>query len=282
MLHCSRYLLALDRPLIMGIVNVTPDSFSDGGAYLSPSRAIEHAYQLRAEGADIIDIGGESSRPGTQHVSPELELARILPVLEGLRGIDVPVSVDTVKPEVMRAAIQAGATFINDISALAAPGALQAIADSEVAVCLMHMQGEPRDMQSAPRYVDVVTEVKAFLAARLHAALDAGIARERIVIDPGYGFGKKLEHNLALLRELPQLLELGVPVLAGWSRKSSLGTIIGRPTADRLAASVAAALLAAQRGAKILRVHDVASTRDAMAVWQAVERSGQNEGDSNG
>jgi dihydropteroate synthase len=270
-LHCGSYRLSVDRPLIMGIVNVTPDSFSDGGQFVDTAAAVAHAKRLVEEGADLLDIGGESSRPGAQPVPLEEELARVLPVLEGLRDIGVPISIDTVKPEVMRAGIGAGASIINDISALGAPGALDAVAASDAAVCLMHRQGEPRSMQAAPVYHDVVTEVCDYLADRMKAVLAAGVARERIIIDPGYGFGKTLEHNLKLLRGLPQLAALGVPVLAGWSRKSSLGTITGRQAQERMPASLAAALLCAQHGAKILRVHDVAATRDVLAVWQAVE-----------
>lgn len=273
-LHCGPYRLSLNRPLIMGIVNVTPDSFSDGGKFIDADVAIAHARQLVEEGADILDIGGESSRPGAAPVPLEKELARVLPVLEGLKGIGVPISVDTVKPEVMAAAIAAGATLINDISALSAPGALEVVADSDAAVCLMHMQGEPRSMQTDPQYHDVVTEVCDYLAHRMKTVLAAGIVRERIIIDPGYGFGKTLEHNIKLLRGLPQLAALGVPVLAGWSRKSSLGKITGRDAQERMPASLAAALLCIQHGARILRVHDVAATRDVIAVWEAVEGRG--------
>ncbi len=270
-LRCGRFRLALERPLVMGIVNVTPDSFSDGGRYLDPRAAVAHARRLIDEGADILDIGAESTRPGAQPVSAADEIARIAPVLDALRDAPVPVSIDTMKPEVMRAALDRGAAMINDVAALAAPGALGAVATSDCGICLMHMQGEPRSMQAAPHYDDVVREVKAFLAARVEACLRAGIARERIVIDPGFGFGKTLEHNLELLRGLPRLAELGLPVLAGWSRKSSLGRLTGREPQDRLAASLAAALLALQRGARILRVHDVKETRDVIAVWQAAE-----------
>jgi dihydropteroate synthase len=255
----------------MGVVNVTPDSFSDGGRFLDPEGALEHASALVAEGADLLDIGAESSRPGARPVSAEEELSRLMPVLEGLRECAVPVSVDTVKPEVMRAAIAAGAAMINDIGALRAPGALGAVATSDVAVCLMHMQGEPRTMQREPRYHDVVAEVGAFLAERVAAAEAAGISRERIVIDPGFGFGKSVEHNFELLRNLDRFTAMGLPVLAGWSRKSTLGAVTGRGAEGRLAASLAAALLAAQRGARIVRVHDVAATRDALEVLAALE-----------
>ncbi|MCC6609404.1 MAG: dihydropteroate synthase [Burkholderiales bacterium] len=259
----------------MGVVNVTPDSFSDGGRLLAPGAAVAHAERLIEEGADLIDIGGESSRPGAAPVSAERELARIAPVLEALNGGAVPLSVDTVKPEVMREAIRLGAAMINDISALREPGALAAVAASDAAICLMHMQGEPRTMQASPRYTDVVDEVKRFLAERAAAAIAAGIARERIVVDPGFGFGKTVEHNRALLRALGAIAELGYPVLAGLSRKSTLGWITGRPAGERMPASIAAALLAAERGARILRVHDVAATRDALAVWLWLTGDGQ-------
>ncbi len=273
-LHCGRFRLSLERPLIMGVVNVTPDSFSDGGRFLDPTAAIAHAYQLIEEGADLVDVGAESSRPGAAAVvTVHEELRRLLPVLQGLRDATVPVSVDTIKPEVMRAALAEGASMINDINALRAPGALAAVAGADAAVCLMHMQGTPGTMQQHPRYGDVVAEVKAFLQERVRAARDAGIAPERIAIDPGFGFGKTLEHNLALLRHLRAFDALGVPLLAGWSRKSSLGKLTGKPAGDRLAASIAAALIAAQNGARILRVHDVAATRDALSVLAAVEKT---------
>jgi len=254
----------------MGVVNVTPDSFSDGGAFLDPQAAIAHAHRLAEEGADILDIGGESSRPGAQAVPVEQELARIIPVLRGLRHVRVPISVDTVTPEVMSVALAEGASIINDITALSARGAMDIVAASDAAVCLMHMQGEPRTMQENPQYEDVVAEVKDYLAERMGAVLAHGMSPERVILDPGFGFGKKLEHNLALLRDLRRIAELGVAVLSGWSRKSSLGTITGRPANDRLAASIAAAVLSVQRGAHIVRVHDVAATRDALAVVRAV------------
>ena len=265
-LRCGRFSLDLSRPLVMGVVNVTPDSFSDGGRFLAPDAAAAQARRLIEEGADIVDVGGESSRPGAAPVAVEEELARVVPVLRALRDATVPLSVDTTKPEVMRAALAEGAAMVNDITALAAPGALEAVAGSDCAVCLMHMQGEPRTMQARPVYADVVREVKAVLAARLAAAERAGIALSRIVVDPGFGFGKTIDHNLELLRSLREFAGLGVPVLAGWSRKSSLGQLTGRPAADRLAASVAAALIAVQNGAAIVRAHDVAATRDALAV----------------
>jgi dihydropteroate synthase len=263
--------LKLDRPLIMGVVNVTPDSFSDGGSYLESGAAIAHARRLMEEGADLLDIGAESSRPGADSVPAEQELSRLMPVLDGLRDSAVPISVDTTKPEVMRAAIGAGAAMINDIGALRSPGALDTVAATDAAVCLMHMQGEPRTMQREPRYGDVVAEVHAFLAERVAAAEARDIARERIVIDPGFGFGKTMAHNFELLRHLDRFVEMGLPVMAGWSRKSTLGAITGRGPGERLAASIAAALLAVQHGATILRVHDVAATRDALAVLAAME-----------
>ncbi|HZM44787.1 MAG TPA: dihydropteroate synthase [Burkholderiales bacterium] len=270
-LRCGRFTLDLSRPLVMGVVNVTPDSFSDGGRFLAPHAAVAHARRLIEEGADIVDLGGESSRPGAAPVPVEEEVARIIPVVRALHDAPVPLSVDTAKPEVMRAALAEGAAMVNDITSLASPGALQAVAGSDCAVCLMHMQGEPRTMQAHPAYDDVVRDVKAFLSSRVAAAEHAGIARGRIVIDPGFGFGKSVDHNLELLRCLREFTGLGVPVLAGWSRKSSLGQLTGRPAQDRLAASLAAALISVQNGASIVRVHDVAATRDALAVWQAVE-----------
>jgi dihydropteroate synthase len=269
---CGRFRLSLGRPLVMGIVNVTPDSFSDGGRFLDPVAAVAQARRLVEEGADLIDIGAESSRPGADVVVSKEEVRRLMPVLEAVRELPIPISVDTMKPEVMRAAIAGGASMINDINALRSPGALEAVAAFDVGVCLMHMQGEPRSMQQAPRYDDVVAEVKAFLAGRIAAAQAHGIARERIVVDPGFGFGKTVEHNFELLRNLDRIAELGLPVMAGWSRKSTLGTITGRSATGRLAASVAAALLAVQHGARIVRVHDVAATRDALAVLAASEK----------
>ena len=272
LLHCGAFRLDLSRPRVMGIVNVTPDSFSDGGHYLSRDAALAHAQRLIAEGADLLDIGGESTRPGAAPVGTQEELDRVLPVIEGLRGLSIPLSIDTYRPEVMRAALAAGACMVNDIGALQAPGALEAVAASEAAVCLMHMQGRPQTMQAQPEYADVVGEVRAFLAARIAAAEAAGVSRERIVVDPGFGFGKALGHNLALLRELTALGELGVPILAGLSRKSMLGAITGQDVEHRLPASVAAALIAVQRGAAIVRVHDVGATVDALKVWQAVQQ----------
>jgi dihydropteroate synthase len=270
-LRCGRFNLALDRPLIMGIVNVTPDSFSDGGEFLEPRRAVEHGLALVAEGADILDIGGESTRPGAAPVPEGEELARVIPVIEGLALAGVPLSIDTHKPGVMGAALAAGADMVNDVNALLAPGAMEALAGTQAAVCLMHKQGDPQNMQQNPSYVDVVGEVRAFLGQRIAAAEQAGIGRDRIVIDPGFGFGKNLAHNLELLRRLPELGGLGVPVLAGLSRKSMLGRIVGGEVGERLYASIAAAVVAVTKGARIVRVHDVKATRDALAVVDAVE-----------
>lgn len=255
----------------MGIVNVTPDSFSDGGRLPDVQAAIQHALKLREEGADILDVGGESTRPGAAAVPATEEICRVLPVIEALAGHGCVVSVDTMKPEVMRAALDAGAAMVNDVMALRAPGALEAVAASDAAVCLMHMQGAPQSMQQAPCYVDVVEEVKQFLQGRVQACEAAGIGRERLVIDPGFGFGKTLEHNLALLRHLNCLAELNVPVLAGLSRKSMLGALTGRGVEAREFAGVAAHLAAVARGARLLRVHNVAAMRDALAIWNAVE-----------
>ncbi len=270
-LRCGKYSLDLSRPLIMGVVNVTPDSFSDGGLYAGTAQAIAHARQLAGEGADILDVGGESTRPGAAPVPLEEERRRVLPVLEALAGGKVPVSVDTRKPELMREVIAAGAAMVNDVTALSGAGALEAVAKTPVAVCLMHMQGEPGTMQSSPDYQDVVREVRDYLSGRVAAAVTAGIARDRIVVDPGFGFGKTLEHNLALLSSLRELRLPGVALLAGLSRKAMLGKLTGREPKERVHASVAAALAAVQNGAHIVRVHDVAATRDALAVWNAVK-----------
>jgi dihydropteroate synthase len=260
----------LDRPCVMGIVNVTPDSFSGCGRLPSFEQSLKEALTMIDDGADIIDVGGESSRPGALPVSDDEERRRVLPLVEALATRGVAVSVDTVKPAVMKAAIDAGAVMINDIQALQSPEALSVVARSEAAVCLMHMQGAPRTMQEAPVYSDVVAEVKAFLLARAHALEAAGVARERIVLDPGFGFGKTVAHNLALMRGLPELAALGYPLLAGWSRKSTLGHLTGRAVDERLAASIAANLAAVARGASIVRVHDVRETVDALRVWCAM------------
>ena len=270
-LDCAGRLLKLDRPRVMGIVNVTPDSFSDGGRHDTVAAAVAHGLKLAAEGADLLDVGGESTRPGAGAVSLEDELARVIPVVERLaRETALPISVDTSKPEVMRAAVAAGAGMINDVYGLRREGALDAAASLGVPVVLMHMLGEPGGMQDAPHYDDVVGDVHRFLAERLFACEMAGIARKNLVVDPGFGFGKTLEHNLLLLRQLARLGDLGVPVLAGLSRKRSLGDITGRGVDERVFASVAAAVLAAEYGARLVRVHDVAATVDAMKVWAAV------------
>lgn len=269
-LHCGNFRLDISRPLVMGIVNVTPDSFSDGGQHLQQDAALAHALRLIAEGADIIDIGGESTRPGAIPVGVQEELDRVLPIIENLRHAPVPVSVDTCKAEVMRAAIAAGVQMVNDVNSFQDTAAMAAVTSSEVALCLMHRQGDPQTMQLQPLYHDVLSEVIEFLHCRIAAAEAAGIGRGRIVADPGFGFGKKLEHNLDLLRHLDRLRELGVPVLAGMSRKSMLGAITGREVKDRLPASIAAALIAVQRGASIVRVHDVKETVDALKIWNAV------------
>lgn len=266
---CGRYRFSLERPLLMGIVNVTPDSFSDGGRYFTTDSAIAQALSLRAAGADILDIGGESTRPGAAPVPVEEELARVLPVVEGLRHCGAALSVDTMKPEVMGAALAAGADMINDVTALERPGALQAVADSGCGICLMHMQGAPQTMQEAPRYGDVVAEVAAYLQARLAAAQAAGIARERLVIDPGFGFGKAPEHNLALFKSLRRFADMA-PALVGVSRKSMIGQITGQDGDDRLIGSVAAAMLAVMKGAAIVRVHDVQATADALKILQTL------------
>ena len=270
-LDCGRHRFDLSRPLVMGILNVTPDSFSDGGRYVDRARALDHARGMAADGADLIDVGGESTRPGAAPVTEEDELARVVDITATLAGEGLAVSVDTRKPAVMRSAIAAGAAMINDVAALAAPGAIAACAQGGVGVCLMHMRGDPASMQQAPTYTDVVGEVRDFLLARAGACLAAGIARERIVLDPGFGFGKTLAHNLELLRALPELAAAGYPVMAGLSRKSSLGQITGRAAAERLPASLAAALAAVARGAAIVRVHDVRETVDALKVWRAIE-----------
>ncbi len=266
----TRHRIDLTQPRVMGIVNVTPDSFSDGGRHDGPAAALAHCERLLADGADILDIGGESSRPGAAAVSVEDELRRVLPVLDGALRLGCPVSIDTIKPQVMQACLDRGADIINDIGALQAPGALDAVAaHPSCGVCLMHMQGEPGSMQDRPGYADVVAEVAAFLAARAQALRERGIAAERIVLDPGIGFGKTVANNLELLARQREFLPLGHALLLGWSRKSTLGALTGRPAPERVSASVAAALAALQRGAHIVRVHDVADTVDAIKVWRA-------------
>lgn len=269
-LNCGDHLLTLDRPRVMGVLNVTPDSFSDGGDFFCPDAALERAFRMVDEGADIIDVGGESTRPGAEAVSVSEELDRLMPVLEVLcRELPVPVSVDTSKSEVMTAAAAAGAGLINDVLALRGRGALEAARKTGLPVCLMHMQGEPRSMQNNPRYEDVVTEVKGFLGERVAACVGAGISRERLLLDPGFGFGKTLDHNYRLLRELGRIVAMGLPVMVGMSRKSMVGQVLGRPADQRLYGSLAAAVLAADQGAQLIRVHDVAPTVEALAVVQA-------------
>jgi len=273
LLTCGQHALDLSEPVVMGVLNVTPDSFSDGGELASPEAALRQARRMAEAGAAILDVGGESTRPGAREVGTGEELDRVLPVVEALVAeLELPVSVDTSKPEVMREAIAAGAAMVNDVRALQAPGALAAVAGSQVAVCLMHMQGEPRTMQADPRYRDVVAEVHAFLAARVEACETAGIGRERVVVDPGFGFGKTLEHNLTLLAGLREFARDGLPVLAGLSRKRMIGALTGRSVRERLAGSVALAALAVANGASIIRAHDVAETVDAVKVAAAVRR----------
>ena len=271
---CAARRLDLSQPRIMGILNVTPDSFSDGGRFNRLDDALRRAETLVEQGADMLDIGGESTRPGAQPVTELEEIDRVVPVIEAVAArSEVPISIDTSKPGVMRAAVAAGACLINDVNALRADGALAVAAGAGVPVCLMHMQGEPRSMQKSPRYADVVAEVRDFLLARAQACMAAGIARDDIWIDPGFGFGKTLQHNLDLLRHLPTLVETGFPVLIGISRKSMLGALTGRDVDRRLAGSLAAALLALQRGALILRVHDVPETLDVLKIWLAAGRA---------
>ena len=269
-LRAGRHEIDLATPVVMGILNVTADSFFDGGR-LDRDAALAHAHRMLADGARIVDVGGESTRPGATPVDEGEELRRVVPLVEALAREGACVSVDTMKPGVMRAALAAGASIVNDVKALQAPGALEVAAASDAAVCLMHMQGEPATMQRAPAYGDVVADVRAFLARRAQACMDAGIAADRIVVDPGFGFGKSLAHNLDLLRNLGEITRLGWPVLAGLSRKSMYAAMTGRGVDDRLAGSLAGALAAAVRGARILRVHDVRETVDALAVWGAIE-----------
>lgn len=270
-LQCGRHTLDLDIPVVMGVLNVTPDSFSDGGRFAELPAALAQAERLAGEGAAIIDVGGESTRPGATPVGVEEELRRVIPVIERLvERLALPVSVDTRKSEVMRAAIAAGASMVNDVTALRGPGAIEAVAASDVAVCLMHMQGEPQSMQKEPRYTDVLVEVRAFLRGRVACCVAAGIAVSRLVVDPGFGFGKTLEHNLELLRRLPELAADGHPVLAGLSRKSMIGKLTGRADGERLGGSLALATLALLAGAKIVRAHDVGPTVDAIRIVAAM------------
>ncbi len=281
-LNCAGKILSFDIARVMGIVNVTPDSFSDGGQHGTTESAIAHGLRLVDEGADVLDIGGESTRPGAKEISEAEELQRVIPVIEALaKQINVPIAIDTSKPGVMRAAVKAGASIINDVFALRRDDALDVAAELKVPVILMHMQGEPGSMQAAPHYDDAVTEVHSFLTQRIFACEMAGISKKNIVIDPGFGFGKSLEHNLALLAQLPKFVELGVPVLAGLSRKSMIGALTGRDIDGRVYGSVAAALIAAQNGAKIIRVHDVAATVDALKIWNAVSKQNKAKLKSN-
>ena len=276
-LQCGRFGYDLARrPLVMGILNVTPDSFSDGGRYQALEFAVERAEQMIKDGVDIIDIGGESTRPGSPSVPGDEELRRVMPAIYALRELGYPLSIDTCKPEVMREAVIAGADMINDINGFRAPGAIDAVKDADCGLCVMHMQGTPQDMQAQPAYADVVAEVIGFLRERVEALLAAGVARERITIDPGFGFGKSVEHNYALLRDMRRMeRELGLPVLAGLSRKSMIGAVTGRPVEQRLAGSLGGALAAIAQGARIVRVHDVAETVDALKVWQVATTNNQ-------
>jgi dihydropteroate synthase len=273
-LDCGGRTLDLGRVAVMGILNITPDSFSDGGVFLQCDKAVDHARRMVAEGADIIDVGGESTRPGAAAVPVQQELDRVLPVIEALRdAVPIPLSIDTSKPAVMRAAVAAGAGLINDVMALRAAGALETVAELGVPVCLMHMQGEPRSMQDNPHYIDVVAEVREFLAARRKACLDAGILPGHILLDPGFGFGKTLAHNCALLHALDTFHVLGSPLLVGLSRKSMIGKALGLPVEQRLYASLALAALAVQNGASVIRTHDVGATRDVVRMVEAVQNS---------
>jgi dihydropteroate synthase len=276
-LQCGRFGYDLaQRPLVMGILNVTPDSFSDGGRYQALEFAVERAEQMIKDGVDIIDIGGESTRPGSPSVPVDEELRRVMPAIYALRELGYALSIDTCKPEVMREAIIAGADMINDINGFRAPGAIEAVRDSDCALCVMHMQGTPQDMQANPAYGDVVADVIGFLRERVEALLTAGVAHDRVTIDPGFGFGKSVEHNYALLRSISHMeSELGLPVLAGVSRKSMIGAVTGRSVEQRLAGSLGGALAAVAQGARIVRVHDVAETVDALKVWQAATTNNQ-------
>jgi dihydropteroate synthase len=276
LLRCGAHVLDLARPRVMGILNVTPDSFSDGGAFLDRERALDHARSMLADGADIVDVGGESTRPRATPVDVAEELRRVVPIVGTLAAEGALVSIDPMKPAVMREAIAAGAVMVNDVRALQEPGALDVVAASGVAVCLMHMRGSPATMQDAPRYDDVVGEVRAFLIERAQACECAGIDRARIVVDPGFGFGKTAAHNFRLLHDLRALADAGYPVLVGLSRKASIGAVSGRAPGERAAASLGAALAAVARGASIVRVHNVRDTVDALAVWHAVDAAGSS------
>lgn len=275
LLRCADRELDLATPVVMGVLNITPDSFSDGGHFVDHPAAFARALRMLEEGATIIDVGGESTRPGALPVSAEEELQRVIPVVRSLVAGGALVSIDTSKPEVIRAALEAGAQIVNDVYALRRPGALEAAARGAAAVCVMHMQGEPRSMQQAPRYDDVVREVAGFLAERVAACESAGIARDRLLVDPGFGFGKTVAHNLELLRNLNEIAPPGLPILAGLSRKSMLATLTGRPVEARLAGSLALAFAALEGGARIIRCHDVAETCDVVKVWTALRRKGE-------
>ncbi|MBN3757305.1 dihydropteroate synthase [Paraburkholderia sp. Tr-20389] len=272
-MQCGRFTFTFERPLVMGILNVTPDSFSDGGLYADPGKARMQAEKILADGADIIDIGGESTRPGAPPVPLDEELQRVIPLVKELSAAGIPVSVDTYKPEVMRHALAAGADLINDIWGFRMPGAIDAVRDSQCGLCVMHMLGEPQTMQvGEPVYDDVIADVRAFLEERVNTMIRTGVAKNRISVDPGFGFGKTVEHNYALLARLPEtspVVGTPLPILAGMSRKSMLGAVVNRPAPERVAASIAAAVCAAERGAAIIRVHDVAQTVDALKVWAA-------------
>jgi len=270
---CGRFQLDLSKPRVMGIVNVTPDSFSDGGKFNTTDKAVAHGMELVAQGADILDIGGESTRPGATPVPLDEELNRVVPVIKALAQAGVPLSIDTYKPEVMRAAIEAGADIVNDVCALQEPNALEIVAASKVGVCLMHMQGRPQTMQVDPQYQDVVAEVTSFLATRLKAAEAMGISRERVLLDPGFGFGKRTEHNITLLNQLSSLQSLGLPLLIGLSRKSVLGQVVGSEVDERIHASIAASVVSVMKGANIVRVHDVKPTVDALKIVSAVMKN---------
>ena len=277
-LDCNGKFLDLSRPQVMGVLNITPDSFSDGGDFFDPQRALDRALQMQDEGAAVIDVGGESTRPGAGPVSASDELQRVVPVIDALQAqLTVPISIDTRKPEVMQAAVAAGAGLINDVNALRAPGALEAARASAVPVCLMHMHGDPRTMQADPHYADVVAEVKAFLLQRVAACEAAGIGRQRLLLDPGFGFGKTVEHNLQLLARLEELAATGLPVVVGLSRKSMIGKLLGLDIAGRLPASIALAVLAVERGARLVRAHDVAATWQALQMQAALQRVQQVE-----
>lgn len=270
-LKCGHKEIDLTQPQVMGVLNVTPDSFSDGGEFIEPGQAILHAQEMVAAGATIVDIGGESTRPGAAEVSVEDEILRVVPVIEALVEIPAPVSVDTSKPEVMLASVEAGASMINDVRALREPGALEAALEANVPVCLMHMQGQPRTMQSNPQYNDVVGDIIDFFRQRIEITLDAGIAEDNIILDPGFGFGKTAVHNYTMLREFKRFTEMGFPLLAGLSRKSMIGAILDNPVEDRMPASIALAVLVAERGANIIRVHDVKETVDALKMLEAMQ-----------